>query len=138
MGKTKARVCSNCEVGHLEKDVRDVEIIRQKRNAVVHRVHGFFCNSCDGIEFDDSTDSASRYAEIGDELVLANRADAAATLKAQRKKLKLTQLQASVLTGGGHNAFSRYENGIAPPMPAVMNLFKLLAKHPDMLRELES
>jgi len=138
MENTKVQTCSNCEVGHLEKDTRDIKITRQTRSAVVSNVHGFFCNNCNEIEFDDTTDSATRYAEAGDKLVLANRAEAAATLKVQRKKLKLTQAQASTLTGGGHNAFSRYENGISPPMPAVVNLFKLLDKHPDMLRELVS
>jgi hypothetical protein len=34
------------------------------------------------------------------------------------------------LTGGGHNAFSRYERGEAAPLPAVINLFRLLDKHP--------
>ena len=138
MENTKVRTCSNCEVGQLEKDTRDVKITRQTRSVIVQHVHGLFCNNCNEIEFDDTTDSAARYAEAGDNLVLANRADAAATLKAQRKKLKLTQVQASMLTGGGHNAFSRYENGITPLMPAVINLFKLLDKHPDMLRELVS
>jgi len=40
------------------------------------------------------------------------------------------------LTGVGHNAFSRYERGQARPMPAVINLFKLLDKHPALLDEL--
>ncbi len=46
-----------------------------------------------------------------------------------RKKLKLTQQQAAVLTGGGKNAFSRYENGQAKPMAAVVNLFRLLERN---------
>jgi len=44
---------------------------------------------------------------------------------------------AACLTGGGHNAFSRYERGEAIPLPAVVNLFKLLDKHPELLKELE-
>jgi len=55
----------------------------------------------------------------------------------QRKRLKLTQAQASIITGGGHNAFSRYETGVAQPLPAIVNLFKLLDKHPEMLKELD-
>ncbi|HEX7339767.1 MAG TPA: type II toxin-antitoxin system MqsA family antitoxin [Rhodanobacteraceae bacterium] len=39
-------------------------------------------------------------------------------------------------TGGGHNAFSRYECGEARPVPAVINLFRLLGKHPELLEEL--
>jgi HTH-type transcriptional regulator / antitoxin MqsA len=43
---------------------------------------------------------------------------------------------AARLTGGGHNAFSRYERGEAVPLPAVVNLFRLLDKHPELLKDL--
>ena len=36
------------------------------------------------------------------------------------------------LTGGGHNAFSRTERGEVTPLPTVVNLFRLLDKHPDL------
>ncbi len=54
----------------------------------------------------------------------------------RKLKLKLTQADAAELTGGGHNAFSRYERGEAKPMAAVVNLFRLLDKHPELLKEL--
>ena len=34
------------------------------------------------------------------------------------------------------NAFSRYENGKAEPVPAVINLFRLLDKHPVLIEEI--
>jgi HTH-type transcriptional regulator/antitoxin MqsA len=52
-----------------------------------------------------------------------------------RKRLKLTQKQAAQITGGGHNAFSRYERGEAKPLPAVIKLLKLLDRHPELLKE---
>ena len=55
-----------------------------------------------------------------------------------RRKLKLTQAEAAKLTGGGKNAFSRYERGTARPLPAVLNLFKLLDKHPELLDEVRA
>ncbi len=63
-------------------------------------------------------------------------AQAAVELARIRKKLKLTQLEAARITGGGPNAFSRYERGIARPLPAVTNLFRLLDRHPELLKEL--
>ena len=51
-----------------------------------------------------------------------------------RRKLKLT----AKLTGGGKNAFSRYERGEVRPMPAVLNLFRLLDKHPELLDDLRA
>jgi HTH-type transcriptional regulator/antitoxin MqsA len=53
-----------------------------------------------------------------------------------RKKLGLSQRKAAELTGGGVNAFSRYENGKAKPVPAVINLFRLLDKHPELIEEI--
>lgn len=42
----------------------------------------------------------------------------------------------AAITGGGPNAFSRYERGKARPVAAVINLFRLLDKHPELLAEL--
>lgn len=50
----------------------------------------------------------------------------AAELARIRKKLKLTRQEAARITGGGPNAFSRYERGKARPLPAVTNLFTFL------------
>ena len=134
--KTKPQsLCSNCESGHLHKDVRNVKVTRKELSTTVKNIAGLFCDNFDEIEFDASTDSAERYAAAGDKLVLQNRAKAAATLKLQRQRLKLTQAQAALLTGGGHNAFSRYESGAAQAVPAVYNLFSILDKHPEILKE---
>jgi HTH-type transcriptional regulator/antitoxin MqsA len=44
--------------------------------------------------------------------------------------------QAAKLAGGGKYTFSRYGRGQAKPVAAVINLFKLLGKHPDLSKEL--
>jgi HTH-type transcriptional regulator/antitoxin MqsA len=62
----------------------------------------------------------------------------AAELARIRKKLRLTQLEAARLAGGGKNAFSRYERGQAKPVAAVVNLFRLLDRHPELLGELKT
>lgn len=96
---------------------------------------GFRCGACGEIEFD--ADSAERYAAAGDSLVLQARREVGEELRRIRKKLGLNQAEASALTGGGHNAFSRYETGKVVPAPAVINLFRLLDRHPDELRSLK-
>jgi HTH-type transcriptional regulator/antitoxin MqsA len=95
---------------------------------------GWRCHSCGDVVFDKV--SAKRYAEAGDRLVLAVRAEERVEIRRIRRKLGLTQTTAAKLMGGGHNAFSRYERGEAAPLPAVMNLLRLLDRHPDLLREL--
>lgn len=94
---------------------------------------GVRCADCGEVYLDAA--SHTRYAAAGDARVLARRDEERAMLVRVRKKLKLTQQQAAALTGGGHNAFSRYERGEARPMPAVVNLFRLLDKHPGLLKD---
>jgi HTH-type transcriptional regulator/antitoxin MqsA len=55
-----------------------------------------------------------------------------------RRKLDLGQRQAAEIFGGGVNAFSRYENGKTKPPLALVQLFKLLDRHPDLLTEIRT
>jgi HTH-type transcriptional regulator / antitoxin MqsA len=99
------------------------------------KVEGLSGPRCDGeIEFDAT--SAQSYAAAGDKLVLRDRARQSEEIRRIRLKLGLTQAAAAHLSGGGHNTFSHYEPGEATPLPAVINLFRLLDKHPDLLKEL--
>jgi HTH-type transcriptional regulator/antitoxin MqsA len=100
----------------------------------VRGLAGWRCGSCGEVEFDP--ESARRYAAAGDDLVLRARKRQQQEIRRIRRKLGLSQVKAAGLTGGGHNAFSRYERGEAAPMPAVVNLFKLLDRHPELLDEL--
>ena len=100
----------------------------------VEGLSGWRCGDCSEIEFD--APSARRYAAAGDMLVLRNRERQSREIRRIRRKLGLSQAAAARLTGGGHNAFSRYERGTAAPMPAVVNLFRLLDRHPELLKDL--
>jgi HTH-type transcriptional regulator / antitoxin MqsA len=102
--------------------------------ASVKGLSGWRCNGCGEVEFD--AESARRYAAAGDELVLRERKRQMKEIRRIRRKLGLSQAAASRLTGGGHNAFSRYERGEATPLVAVINLLRLLDKHPELLKDL--
>ena len=97
---------------------------------------GWRCASCGTTELDAA--SMRRYAAASDAWVHEQRRVQREELRRIRRKLKLTQREAAALTGGGHNAFSRYERGEAQPMPAVINLFRLLDRHPELLVELKA
>jgi len=103
--------------------------------AQVDGLFGMRCSACGEIEFD--AESAARYAAAGDALVMQTRREVGDELRRIRKKLGLNQAEASALTGGGHNAFSRYETGKVVPAPAVINLFRLLDRYPDELLSLK-
>ena len=49
--------------------------------------------------------------------------------------LGLTGFAILEIFGGGVNAFSRYETGKTKPPLALVKLFKLLDRHPDLLNE---
>ena len=56
-----------------------------------------------------------------------------AEMKRIRRKLHLTQKETvQLLSGGGHNAFSRYERGELLPPKALVLLMRLLDRHPAL------
>jgi HTH-type transcriptional regulator/antitoxin MqsA len=130
------RKCVNCDsrkgLARFENEVFTIE--HAGITVTVDELSGWRCAACGEVEFDN--ESARRYAAAGDELVMAERTRQAQEIRRIRRKLGLSQAAAARLTGGGHNAFSRYERGEAAPLPAVVNLLKLLDKHPELLEEL--
>ncbi len=55
-------------------------------------------------------------------------------IRAIRKKLKLTQVQAGTILGGGKKAFQKYESGEILPSRAISNLLRVLASQPSLLQ----
>ena len=131
-----ARKCLNCESGKSMKrfEGETFAIEHAGLTATVKGLSGWRCSACGEVEFD--ADSARRDAAAGDELVLRDRKRQSNEIRRIRRKLGLSQVAAARLTGGGHNAFSRYERREAAPLPAVVNLFRLLDKHPELLKDL--
>jgi HTH-type transcriptional regulator/antitoxin MqsA len=129
-GKWDGRRCSTCGVGVLHDDSR--ERSNEYRGRVFRTVDsGAYCDRCgDGVAYyDPQTDEAwEMFCSQVD-------TDERRELAAIRAQLGLTQEEASRISGGGHNAFSRYERGEAQPVMAVLNLFRLLGRYPSLLRE---
>lgn len=130
------RKCTHCEShkGMVRFKDETFTIKHAGMAAKVEDVSGWRCEACGEVEFDAA--SARRYAAAGDTLVMRDRERQSKEIRRIRRKLGLSQLAAARLTGGGHNAFSRYERGEAAPLPAVVNLFRLLDKHPELLSDL--
>lgn len=130
--KWDGQTCPLCAEGTLHDGVKTISQ-RYKGRIFTSDTHGAFCDHCtEGfVETDDQEEAAW--------LAFRDRVDAAeaAELVRIRRKLKLTQMAASRLAGGGKNAFSRYERGRAKPVAAVIHLFRLLDRHPELLAELQ-
>lgn len=130
------RECLNCGQGNLRHAVKDVPYEYKGRATVVPKVAGWHCPHCHEVEFDSG--EGKRFAEAIKRKAAEIDTREAVELARIRRKLKLTQREAARITGGGPNAFSRYERGKARPLPAVTNLFRLLDRHPELLNELQS
>lgn len=115
---------------------REMPISCKHITKIVTGLNGHECFECKEVVFSDSDDSVIRYSEAGDAAVYEYRAS---ELLRIRKKLGLTQIEmVRRVTGGGHNAVSRYEKGeVRIPTPLWM-LLKQLDKRPEMLDELDA
>ena len=127
-------LCLNCEKGDMVRSKKDSLIEYRGHRATVHALDGWHCPECGEVEFVGN--EGVRYAEALEKLRMKIDAEESAELARIRKKLKLSQRRAAAIAGGGINAFSRYENGKARPVAAVVNLFRLLDKHPELIDEI--
>jgi HTH-type transcriptional regulator/antitoxin MqsA len=123
--------CPLCFEGTLHDGSRN-STLEYRGHLYEYTSEGAFCDHCgDGFPVHDKEEE-TRWKIFRDKV----DAEEAKELARIRKKLKLTQREAARIAGGGHNAFSRYERGEAKPVQAVVNLFRLLDQHPELLKEL--
>jgi HTH-type transcriptional regulator/antitoxin MqsA len=130
--------CPVCGAAELIHDTRDVPYVYKGEATTIPAVTGDFCPACGEVVLD--RERGDRYSEA---IGLFQRQVNAAYVDPQyimqvRKKLDLDQREAAEIFGGGVNAFSRYENGKTKPPLALVKLFKLLDRHPDLLNEVRS
>lgn len=137
MDKNRAtKDCPACGEAELVHDTRDVSYSYKGESIVILGVTGEFCPACDG----------SVLGAAESERVMGEMRAFASTVNARivdpgfilrvRKKLGLDQKEAADLFGGGVNAFSRYEKSRAQPPLALVQLLRLLDRHPHLLDEL--
>lgn len=130
--------CPSCGAAHLIHDTRDVPYTYKSETTSIPAVTGDYCPACGEIVLD--REQGDRYGDlIGQFRRQVNAASVDPVFIASiRKKLNLDQREAAELFGGGVNAFSRYENGRTKPPLALVQLFRLLDRHPDLLNEVRS
>jgi HTH-type transcriptional regulator/antitoxin MqsA len=127
--------CPVCGAAELIPDTRDLSYTYKGETTLIPTVTGEFCPACG--EAILNREHGDRYSElVGSFQRQVNAAYVDPDYIARvRKKLALDQREAAELFGGGVNAFSRYENGKTKPPLALVKLFRLLERHPDMLNE---
>ena len=130
--------CPCCGAAELIRDTRDMPYNYKGESTTIPGVTGDFCPACGEVIL--NREYGDRYSELiwlFQRQVNSAYVDPGYIAKV-RKKLGLDQRQAAELFGGGVNAFSRYENGKTKPPLALVKLFKLLDRHPDLLHEVRT
>lgn len=130
--------CPACGTGKFVAGVRDVPYAYKGKKTVIKSVKGNFCGNskCREVVMD-----LGESVRVSREMLAFNKkVNARLTpidlLTQVRRQLDLTQHQAARVFGGGPNAFSRYESGKTKPPVALVKLFKVLSKHPDLFKEI--
>ncbi|MBV7497559.1 type II toxin-antitoxin system MqsA family antitoxin [Pseudomonas sp. NPDC086112] len=135
------RQCMSCGTQHAMQhfEGRSLSVDYKNVSRWVHDIAGWECKVCGEIIFDNDTDSAERYSDAGDKLLEDCFQIMGTEMKRIRRKMHLTQKEAvKLLSGAGHNAFSRYERGELPPPQALFTLMRLLDRHPHLLAEIQA
>jgi HTH-type transcriptional regulator/antitoxin MqsA len=130
--------CPTCAAAELVHDTRDIPYTYKGEATIIPAVTGDFCPACDEsiLEVGESQRTMNLMLEFNKQ-VNASIVDPDFIANV-RKKLSLDQREAAEIFGGGVNAFSRYENGKTKPPLALVKLFKLLDRHPDLLNEVRT
>ncbi len=130
--------CPYCGKAELKKGKRDMPYIYKGEQTLIKAVRGDFCPACDEVVLDNS--ESERTSELM--LKFNKEVNSAyidpAFITQVRKKLHLDQREAAEIFGGGINAFSRYENGKTKPPLALVQLLKVLDRHPELLDEIKT
>jgi len=130
--------CPVCGAAELVHDTRDLSYTYKGETTTISAVTADFCPACD----ESITDMAETERVMNDMQEFNKQVNAAMVdpsfILNVRKKLDLGQREASEIFGGGINAFSRYETGKTKPPLALVKLFKLLDRHPDLLKEVKA
>lgn len=130
--------CPVCGAAELIHDTRDLPYTYKGETTTIPAVTADFCPACD-----ESITDMSETERVMREMLAFNKQVNAAIVDPGfilnvRKKLNLGQREAAEIFGGGINAFSRYETGKTKPPLALVKLFKLLDRHPDLLIEVKT
>ena len=127
-------LCLNCEKADMVRGKKDKVVEYRGKRITISAVDGWHCPACGECEF--AKGEGTRYAKAVEQFRATIDKQEAAELARIRRKLKLSQREAAAIAGGGVNAFSRYEHGKSKPVAAVVNLFRILDKHPELVEEI--
>lgn len=130
--------CPVCGQAELIRATRDLPFTYKGQTTLIPGVTADWCEACgESLTGPGESDRVMRAMAAFRQQVNAPSGNHE-LIRTVRKQLHLSQKEAADLFGGGPNAFSRYERGATEaPMPLVQ-LFRLLGRHPELLNELRA
>ncbi|WP_343632158.1 type II toxin-antitoxin system MqsA family antitoxin [Roseateles sp.] len=130
--------CPVCGAAELVQDTRDMEHLYKGNATVIPDVVGDYCPACDECLMEPAeSDRVIRAMNDFEKQVNAEAVDPSFIVRV-RKKLALDQREAAALFGGGVNGFSRYETGKTQPPLSLIQLLRVLDRHPSLLDEIRA
>lgn len=129
--------CPVCEATEITETARPMPYVYKGHKTVIDSVSGQYCLQCNETILDSKEASRVNSIMLSFNKKINSLIVDSKFIESVRKKLSLGQREAAEIFGGGVNAFSRYENGKTSPPTALIKLFKLLDKHPELLNEIK-
>ena len=128
---TNCKICKSEKILHLE----EVETITFKGNPLNVSMGYSICQNCER-EFVSKQQILNNDARIRDAKKHSEGLMTSTEIFDARTTLGLTQEQASLVFGGGKNAFSKYERAEVSQSASMDRLIKVCLKHPNVYKEL--
>lgn len=129
--------CSLCGSIDLKYGIKNVPFTFRGHKTEI-QVEGEHCSACGEVIMNKEQANAYQRKIKEFKALVSSETISPDFIMQVRKKLLLTQKEASKIFGGGVNAFSRYENGKAVPHPATIQLLRMLNNHPELLNEIKN
>lgn len=129
---TNCKLCKSENIKHLSH----TENITYKESSLSVDMEYSVCEDC-GREFVSKQQILNNDAQLRDAKKSFDGLLTSQEIKSAREALGLTQEEASLVFGGGRNAFSKYERAEVSQSVAMDKLIRLCLKHPNIFSELK-
>lgn len=129
-----SKVCPECG-GEMVRETRNVPYT-YKNQVIEVKQPGDWCNAC-GEGVLTVTDIKATEKELHDFRAKIDGLLTSDEVRKIRKRIDMTQQVAAEIFGGGPNAFSRYERGVATQTKAVDCFLRILDKHKELVAEVK-
>ena len=126
--------CKNCLSEYI-KILTTNEVVKYKGHDIPFLIEYSICNSCNH-EFVSKQQIQASDSRLRDEKKVIDGLLTSEEIKTARLKLNLTQEQASLVFGGGKNAFSKYERAEVAQSKSMDKLIRTCLHHPSAFQDL--